>query len=139
MSLNMSVEEREAFLADLHVGVVSIARDGKGPLTVPIWYDYTPGGNVWMLTGPESLKGKALKGVSRISLCAQTETPPYRYVSVEGAYSLRPPQDGELEAMAIRYLGEEMGKAYAEGSSGQDNVVVELTPEKWLTIDYGKM
>jgi nitroimidazol reductase NimA-like FMN-containing flavoprotein (pyridoxamine 5'-phosphate oxidase superfamily) len=139
MSLNMSVAEREAFLADLHVGVVSIARDGRGPLTVPIWYDYTPGGNVWMLTGPASLKGKALNSVSRISLCAQTETPPYRYVSVEGTFSLRTPENGELEAMAIRYLGEERGKAYAEGSSGHDDIVVELTPENWLTIDYGKM
>ena len=139
MSLNMSVAEREAFLADLHVGVVSIARDGRGPLTVPIWYDYTPGGNVWMLTGPASLKGKALNSVTRISLCAQTETPPYRYVSVEGTFSLRTPENGELEAMAIRYLGEERGKAYAEGASGHNDIVVKLTPENWLTIDYGKM
>ena len=43
MSLKMTKEEREAFLADLHVGVISIARDGRGPLTVPIWYDYEPG------------------------------------------------------------------------------------------------
>jgi hypothetical protein len=40
--------------------------------------------------------------------------------------------------MAIRYLGEEKGKVHAEGSSGHDDIVV-LTPEHWLTIDYGKM
>ena len=40
----MTKEEREAFLADLHVGVISIAEEGRGPLTVPIWYSYEPGG-----------------------------------------------------------------------------------------------
>ena len=53
MSLKMSREEREAFLADLHVGIVSISRHGKAPLTAPIWYDYKPGGKVWMIAnGP---------------------------------------------------------------------------------------
>ena len=44
MSLAMTKQEREAFLADLHVGVISIDEAGRGPLTVPIWYDYQPGG-----------------------------------------------------------------------------------------------
>ena len=30
--LDMTIEEREAFLADVHIGILSIARDGKGPL-----------------------------------------------------------------------------------------------------------
>ena len=33
----MTQEEREAFLADLHVGVLAIPADGA-PLTAPIWY-----------------------------------------------------------------------------------------------------
>ena len=37
MSLKMTKDEREAFLADLHVGVISIEDPGRGPLTVPIW------------------------------------------------------------------------------------------------------
>jgi len=31
----MTKEEREAFLADVHVGVISVAEDGHGPLVVP--------------------------------------------------------------------------------------------------------
>ena len=41
MSSAMTKEERGAFLADLHVGVISIAEEGRGPLTVPIWYFYS--------------------------------------------------------------------------------------------------
>ncbi|MEQ8692301.1 MAG: pyridoxamine 5'-phosphate oxidase family protein [Pseudomonadales bacterium] len=139
MSLSMSVTEREAFLAALHVGVVSIARPDRGPLTVPIWYDYTPGETVWMITNENSIKGRLLQGVSRISLCAQTEAPPYQYVSVEGPYSIEPSTDSALLAMAQRYLGEEMGKAYAAGAGDESgSVIVRLQPEHWLTVDYGK-
>jgi len=33
----MNRQEREMFLADLHVGVISIPRPNGAPLTVPIW------------------------------------------------------------------------------------------------------
>lgn len=139
MSLKMSQSEREAFLADLHVGVISIAREGRGPLTVPIWYDYEPGGDVWIITDLHSLKGKALQNVSKFSLCAQNEGMPYKYVSVEGSFTTRPSTPDELLKMAIRYLGEEGGRAYAENPEGEgESVIVSMTPEKWLTVDYGK-
>ena len=51
MSLAMSEHERQAFLADVHVGVISIERDDGPPLTVPIWYGYEPGELVWIITG----------------------------------------------------------------------------------------
>ena len=43
MSLTMTKEERETFLADVHVAVISVAENGQGPLVVPIWYCYEPG------------------------------------------------------------------------------------------------
>jgi hypothetical protein len=46
MSLVMTVEERQAFLAQVHVAVVAVAgEDGRAPLAVPVWYDYRPGGD----------------------------------------------------------------------------------------------
>jgi nitroimidazol reductase NimA-like FMN-containing flavoprotein (pyridoxamine 5'-phosphate oxidase superfamily) len=38
MALTMTKEEREAFLADIHVAVISVAENGHRPLVVPIWY-----------------------------------------------------------------------------------------------------
>ena len=58
MSLTMTKEEREAFLADVHVAVISVAEDGHGPLVVPIWYSYQPGGEVRIITGRMSRKGQ---------------------------------------------------------------------------------
>src|SRR5918992_812014 len=43
MSLAMTVEERQAFLAQVHVAIVAVdGEDGRGPLAGPIWYDYRP-------------------------------------------------------------------------------------------------
>ena len=141
MSLTMSSSERERFLSALHVGIISIPRASKGPLTVPIWYDYQPGGEVWAITDADSIKGKLLTKASRISLCAQTETAPYQYVSVEGPFTTRPATQEESLAMAIRYLGEEQGQAYAENSAGggEGSIVVAIAPETWFSVDYNKM
>ncbi|MCS5583637.1 MAG: pyridoxamine 5-phosphate oxidase [Pseudomonadales bacterium] len=141
MSLTMSSSERELFLSALHVGIISIPRATKGPLTVPIWYDYQPGGEVWVITDTGSIKGKLLTKASRISLCAQTETAPYQYVSVEGPFTTRPSTQEELLAMAVRYLGEEQGQAYAENSAGggEGSIVVAIAPETWFSVDYNKM
>jgi nitroimidazol reductase NimA-like FMN-containing flavoprotein (pyridoxamine 5'-phosphate oxidase superfamily) len=66
------------------VAVISVADDDHGPLVVPIWYSYQPGGEVRIITGRTSRKGKLLDRAGRFSLCVQTETLPYEYVSVEG-------------------------------------------------------
>ena len=135
----MTQTEKEAFLADLHVGVVGINDPDRGPLTVPIWYDYAPGGELWMITGENSMKGKLLSVGTRLSLAAQTETAPYQYVSIEGPVTALDPADhATLEAMAIRYLGEETGKAYAAGSTLEGQWTVRVRPERWLAVDYSR-
>jgi len=137
----MSQEEKQNFLADLHVGVLAINDPSHGPLTVPVWYDYAPGGEMWFLTGPGSRKGKLLKKGSRVSLCAQTESPPYKYVSIEGPIVAIEPADREKHGrpMAHRYLGKKMGDQYTDRGGSEASVVVRVRPEQWLAVDYGKM
>ncbi len=140
MAFNMTRDARERFLADVHVGVLAVNEPSQGPLTVPVWYDYTPGGNLWFITGRNSRKGALLDEGTRVSLCAQTESAPYQYVSVEGPVSEMRATDSteELRAMAQRYLGAEQGAQYAEANSGGESILVVVTPERWLTVDYGK-
>ncbi len=136
----MTQEEKETFLAGVHVGVLSLPRtDGGAPLTAPLWYGYEPGGALWFIVGRDSKKAALLREGGRVSLCAQQEAPPYKYVSVEGAVTSIAPSRGEIEPMAIRYLGEEMGKRYAQGSDDAQNVTVRVQPDRWLAVDYGKV
>jgi nitroimidazol reductase NimA-like FMN-containing flavoprotein (pyridoxamine 5'-phosphate oxidase superfamily) len=144
MSLIMTKQEREAFLADVHVGIISISEEGRGPLTVPIWYAYDLGGDLRIMTGRESRKGRLLARAGRFSLCVQTESPPYKYVSVEGAIVATEAADIErdLRPLARRYLGEKMGDHYVEETRNlpthNDNVLIRMRPERWLTTDYSK-
>lgn len=141
MSLKMTQEEREAFLADLHVGVISIEDPGRGPLTVPIWYDYRPATGLWIITSRTSRKGIALDKAGRFSLVAQTEQAPYKYVSVEGPIVDVRPADKEVDTrpMAHRYLGAEFGNAYVDSQSDDGAAVYVMRPQRWLTVDYTKL
>jgi len=134
----MTQAEREAFLADLHVGVLAIPTDGA-PLTAPIWYGYEPGGDIRVLIGPSSKKGRLLSEGLKVTLVAQQEALPYAYVSVEGTVTAITPQaDGETLELATRYLGEEMGRGYAQANAGGESVRVTIRPDRWLTVDYAK-
>jgi Pyridoxamine 5'-phosphate oxidase len=138
----MGAAERERFLAGVHVGVLSAAVGTAGrTLAVPVWYSYQPGGLVTVLTGRRSRKATAIRAAGRFGVCVQDDTPPYRYVSVEGpvvgAEELDP---AERLAMARRYLGAAGGgdRYVAENPDpGRENVAFRMRPEHWLSQDQG--
>ena len=145
MSMSMSKSEREAFLAQTRVAIVSVAEDGRGPLTIPVWYHYEPGGVVRFVTGADSKKAGLMRKAGRIGLCVQSETPPYQYVSIEGPISISTEVDYErdVRSMALRYLGNEMGEMYLAVTASEretmSTVLVTLRPGRWLSVDYNKM
>ena len=141
-TLAMSRAKREEFLAATHVGVVSILDGARGPLTVPVWYRYTPGGTVRFVTGASSRKAKLLRTAGRAGFCVQTETPPYQYVSIEGPITLGTPDyEADVRQVALRYLGEQMGEMYLAGSAQdpEPTVLIELRPERWFSVDYSQL
>jgi len=142
MSVTMSAQERQLFLAGVHVGVLSVARAGRGPLTVPVWYSYTPGDVVTVITGRLSSKATLIGEAGRFSLCAQSEEAPYKYVSVEGPVTATdaPVDPEETRAMAYRYLGQEFGDLYlaATAEDAAENCAISMRPESWLTADFAK-
>lgn len=142
MDLRMSVAERHAFLADLHVGSIGIEQPGAPPLVVPIWYDFDPEVGVRVITHPDSVKGRCLRAAGRFTLCVQDETPPaYKYVSVEGPVVETRPADLERDRrpMAHRYFGRDLGDAYLKGSPDEGALVYTMRPERWRTVDYAKL
>ncbi len=144
MSLAMTIEEREAFLAAPRVGVLSLAEAGRGPLVAPVWYDYIPGGVLWFLTQTTTRKGALLALGERLALTTQKDSPPYAYVSVEGPAIAIAPYDleADLLPMASRYLGPDGGQAYIDGArpnwSAETSIKVTVQPERWLSADYAK-
>lgn len=144
MSLSMTKTEREAFLAAVHVAVLSVAETGRGPLAIPVWYAYDPGGEVRIWTGGEARKLELIRQAGRFSLCVQEEIWPYKYVSVEGPVVAIGPIDleRELRPLVYRYLGQEEGQRFLDSlggsAAGTGDVLIRMRPERWLTMDGTK-
>jgi PPOX class probable F420-dependent enzyme len=141
MWMVMSAAGREQFLAGAHVGVLSVAIGTAGrTLAVPVWHSYQPGGLVTVLTGRRSRKAAAIRAAGRFGLCVQDDSPPYRYVSVEGPVVSEEELDpAERLALARRYLGAADGARYVADSPdpGHENVAFRMRPEHWLSQDQG--
>lgn len=135
----MIQDEKEAYLSEVRIGVLAINDAGSGPLTAPLWYDYRPGGEIFMIVAADSRKGKLLAVGQRVSLVVQSEALPYSYVSVEGPVtSVSPVTFDELLSMAYRYLGEKQGRQYAQAAGIEKEIGVRVRPERWLAVDYAK-
>lgn len=139
--MTLSVHEREQFLAEPRVAALSVwAGPGRGPLTVPIWYQYTPGGEAWVLTSPDSRKARLIERAGRFSLMVERSEPTARYVSVEGpAVRTAPRTDVLLLEMSRRYLKPDKVRSYVEYAKAElaDEVAVYMRPQRWLSADLG--
>ncbi|MBC7269856.1 MAG: pyridoxamine 5'-phosphate oxidase family protein [Streptomyces sp.] len=134
-------EERELFLAEPHIAAFSVdAGPGRAPLTVPIWYQYAPGGDPWILTGLDSRKNQLVSAAGRFSLMVDRTEPTIRYVSVEGPVVDTVPATRELlREISARYLPAEKVDDYVDFSwkNHGEMVVLHMRPEHWVSSDLG--
>jgi Pyridoxamine 5'-phosphate oxidase len=138
---SLSVRDREFFLAEPHIAALSVsAGQGRGPFTVPIWYQYAPGGEAWVLTEAASRKARLIETAGRFTLMVERVMPTVRYVSVEGPVTRTVPWTDELlREIAARYLPPDKVPAYIEFATAElgEQVAIYLRPERWLTADLG--
>lgn len=145
MPRQLTERERQEFLAEPHIGVLSVASDDdRPPLTVPVWYGYRPGGNVSFFSGTQGRKARKIKLIQDsgvLSLAVQREKFPYRYVTVEGTVIQidRPPSAEQMFAVVRRYLPEEAAQGFVKAElelPGSELVLFTIRPDRWLTADF---
>lgn len=138
---SLSVSDRESFLAEPHVAALSVSYGpDRGPLTLPIWYQYTPGGEAWVLTEAGSRKARLIAAAGRFTLMVDRVMPTVRYVSVEGPVTRTAPgTDDLLREITERYLPPDQVPAYLEFARAElgEQIAIHLRPEHWLTADLG--
>jgi len=138
---SLSVHDRELFLAEPHIAAFSVsAGPNRGPLTLPIWYQYEPGGEAWVLTPAGSWKTRLIDAAGRFTLMVERVAPTIRYVSVEGPVSHTVPGTDEmLREIAARYLPPEKVPAYIAFANAElgEQIAIYLRPQRWLSADLG--
>lgn len=139
----LSKDEREQFLTEPHIAALSVSAGAeRGPLTVPIWYQYERGGDPWVLTGAGSRKHRLIEATGYFSLMVERLEPSIRYVAVDGAVaSIEPTTDAELLEMVERYLSPEQVQPYIDGAAAQHgaSVTIRMRAEHWLSADLGSL
>jgi hypothetical protein len=137
----LSVRDRELFLAEPHIAALSVsAGQGRGPLTVPIWYQYCPGGEAWVLSEVGSRKVRLIEAAGRFTLMVDRVLPTVRYASVEGPVTrMCQGTDDLLREIAERYLTPEKVPAYIELANADfgEQVAIYMRPQRWLSADLG--
>ena len=142
----LSDHDRQEFLAQPQVGVVSVASDDdRPPHTVPVWYAYEPGGNLSFFTntqGLQSRKDQLIEKAGVLSFSVQHGEMPYRYVTVEGTVvgADRPPSAEQMFAVVRRYLPEDAAQGFVEGELAHPAsrlVLFTIRPDRWLSFDFG--
>ncbi|WP_405584201.1 pyridoxamine 5'-phosphate oxidase family protein [Streptomyces sp. NBC_01092] len=141
--MSLTREEREQFLAEPHIAALAVdAGQGRAPLTVPIWYQYEPGGDVWVMTGLDSRKNQLIQAAGRLSLMVDRVEPTIRYVSVEGpVVKTTPATIEQLREVSARYLPAEKVDGYVDFAwkNHGEQVVVHVRPERWVSSDLGQL
>ena len=139
--MDLSAQDRELFLAEPHIAALSVAAGpDRGPWSVPIWYQYAPGGEAWVLTSAGSRKARLIEAAGRFTLMVERLEPTVRYVSVEGPVTRTVPGTDELlREISARYLPPEKVPAYIELAEAEfgEQVAIYLRPERWLSGDMG--
>lgn len=144
MPRNLNPTEREEFLAQPIVGVLSVAAGDRPPLTVPVWHAYEPGGDLTFFTGTQgrtARKTRLIEEAGAISFCVQKGDLPFKYVTVECAVvkADRAPSVEEIFAIVSRYLPEEMARGFAEAEAANPAgtfVLFTARPVRWGSFDF---
>ena len=131
----MSEQEREEFLKEANVAVLATVGRGGRAHAAPIWYLYEDGVFI-MSTGRGSQKHRNVEAQPEITLVVDRRSLPYYAVMAQGRAEIGPRlADEERRRMAVRYLGEELARAYLESVSGEDSVTIRLRPRKLIEFN----
>lgn len=137
----MRPDERERFLAGVHVGIVAHGTTTPGaPLASPVWYTYEPGGDVVFVTSAGSLKALHLAALGTATFLVQDEDPPQRFVGVSGPVAVTAGASSAVRrTIARRHLPEHEVEGFLAMTPSDALVTVSLTPTAWWSTDFGKL
>jgi PPOX class probable F420-dependent enzyme len=126
VTLDAKVQE---FLKGKYFGKIATVRKSGSPHVTPIWY-MLEGDTIIINTTTDRVKYRNIKRDPRVCLLVDDG---YPYVKIEGKARIADERDPrkDIEALAIRYLGEEAGRKSArERYWKMDRISIEITPER---------
>lgn len=137
MRHNLSIEQLGDLVERPLVSTLATYRRSGSVLLSPVWHEWRDGGiNICAL--PDDVKVRHIRRDPRASVVIYDQEPPYRGLELRATPRLL--EEGiryaeVLRRIAVRYLGESEGGAYAE-SAGERGLVIRLEPGELRTWDF---
>lgn len=137
MRKNLKPEDLGDLLDGSTVAVLATHMKNGHTLLSPVWQEFTDGGFT-VITFANDVKTRHLKRNPAASVLVADSMPPYRGIEIRGEAKVSKPADAldTVRRLAIRYLGEERGNAYADAFKGVDLEMIRLEPGTLRTWDY---
>ena len=124
--------DRETFLSEPNVAILATTGPGKRAHAVPVWYLYEEGRFI-MSAGAGSQKVRNIERRGEATLVVDQREVPYYAVMVRGTAEIGPSISEEMRLrLAVRYLGEEVGRAYVSRRTASDSVTIYLQPVNFI-------
>ena len=134
MRKDIPLDELADFLALPVASVLATYRRDGGVLLSPVWHQWRDGG-FDVACFPGDIKVKHLENDPRASLLLYDQAPPYRGLEIRTNALLSEVDAREFDEVAVRYLGDEAGMAYAGQITGK-LIRVRLEPGNIRTWDF---
>jgi len=115
------------------VAVLATYRRSGDVLLSPVWHRWRDGG-FDVTTGSDDVKAGHLRADPRASILVYEHEPPYRGIEVKGHAVLSRADPAVVREIAVRYLGEKDGGAYAD--RGYDDTLIRLEPGRVRAWDF---
>lgn len=135
---SMSPEQRDAFLrSPVRPAVLATVRSDGRPHAVPVWYDLDDDGTIVFQTGLDTVKARNVTRDGRVTLCVQDESPPFSFVTIEGAAEVDDdPHEVRRWATRIggRYMGADRAAEYGERNGVPGEVVVRVRVTRTIAV-----
>ena len=123
-------DEANDFLDRANIAIFATVGLGNRPHAAPVWYLYEDR-ELIVSTGTGSQKHRNVERNPAVTLVVERRETPYYVVTVQAEAEIGPPlSDDKRLALAVRYLGERRGQAYAERTRGSDSITLRIRPDK---------
>jgi PPOX class probable F420-dependent enzyme len=136
MRKDLHPEDLGEFLQQAKCAILATRfRDGRVLLS-PVWHEWQNGGFTVIIPAVD-IKARHIQREPRVSVVLAEDTPPYRGIEIRGeAKRISGDVRALVRRMAVRYLGEEQGPAYADAVSQGGTMILRIEPGELRVWDF---
>ena len=131
----MSPDEIREFLsAGTRTAHLATVRANGRPQAAPVWF-VLDGDDLIFTTASYTVKGRNLRRDPNVCLSVDDPSPMYSFVQITGEASLSEDQDELLRWATIiggRYMGQDQAASFGARNAAIDELLVRVTPAKFV-------